>query len=605
MCGIIGSVKKDIREAIHLLSHRGPDAFSVYQDESLSIGHTLLSIRGSVEESIQPKYHPESPWVLAFNGQIYNTNEIIRNNLSYDHARIDNDVDTNILYELIKQKGWDFIEYIQGMFAIVLYHKTEKVIRIFRDYSGQKPIYFSTNNNYLSFSSEINPILKLTSVSKIEPDAVAISCMLGYLPGRKTLFKNIFKVLPGECVEYDLLKRHLKTYQFKMPSVGYSQSLSPTEVIKDTISKHLLGQHKVAINLSGGLDSSIIYYEMNRLDYKPISYSTFFDLSNNFRDRYNEDAVLAKRLAHYYNREHREIFVTRQQYIDSFIVSYARIEEPNYNMAIPVYYLTAQTEGISGDKQRIVLSGDNGDEIFGGYSHYSKNFLYDRLNFPVIRQIVSLWKNRKRSLSLNYFKTLHLWFSLRGWFPKFCYLSIQEQKSILDQLDSSFDDHLKHFPNKNCSIWRMMMLERFLWLSNENFIRSDKLFMSQSIEMRSPFGYIPLQKFFDKRINSSQYINQKQNKLYLRELYKDKLPTFILQKKNKTGWASPIRDEWYDQKTKDLFIGIIDDFTNKDSDLIDWKSVKLSIESSNAHPGKDVHLYLSLAILSNKFGLEI
>ncbi len=606
MCGIIGSEKKEIWEAIRLLNHRGPDALNIYQDESLSIGHTLLSIRGTVKESVQPKFETDSPWVLAFNGQIYNTNEIKKNKISKINPYFKGDVDTNILFELIKQEGWKFIEYIQGMFVIVLYHKTEKKIRIYRDYSGQKPIYFSTQNNHFKFSSEIKAILKLsTAALQIEPDAVALSSMIGYLPGRKTIMKDIFKVLPGECVEYDLVEKQLKTYQFKLPSTGYLQIQSPSEVIKDTIGKHLLGQYQVAINLSGGLDSSVIYHEINQLDYNPISYSTFFDLSSTLNERYNEDAVLAKKLAATYNKEHREIFVTKQNYLDCFIGAYSTIEDPNYNMNLPVYYFTALKEGKSGDNQRIVLSGDSGDEVFGGYPHYSKNQLYDRVNVPLLRNLVKVWKNRNQRLSLNYFKTFDLWFSLRGWNPRFVKLSEQKQNLYLYFLNSAFQDYIKEFNAQSCSIWRMMMLERFLWLSNENFIRSDKLYMSQSIEIRNPFGYTPLQNYFDKRISSKQYINSKQNKLFLRDLYKNTLPPFILNKKNKTGWTAPIRDEWYDHKTKDLFISIVDKFTNKDSDLINWKSVRISISKTNIHPGKDIHLYLSLAILANKYGVDI
>ena len=156
MCGINGITKNDpkiIRKANNLINHRGPDFTDIFSNSRVAIGHALLSIRSeNISESAQPLFSDDCPWVLAFNGQIYNTAD-----LKSDHLRgtkyCDSDLDTIILYGIIRKYGWRFIEYIEGMFAISLYNRDENILRIYRDPSGQKNIYYS-QSEVLSLSAQ-------------------------------------------------------------------------------------------------------------------------------------------------------------------------------------------------------------------------------------------------------------------------------------------------------------------------------------------------------------------------------------------------------------------------------------------------------------------
>ena len=164
----------------------------------MTLGHTLLSIRGDLGRSQQPVYDKLSPWVLAFNGQIYNTTELAQ---GLDGDWENETLDTIILYEVIKEYGWDFIRRIQGMYAMAVYNCHEKRLRLYRDASGQKPVYYCCNKAKLIFASEIKAILEDSSIQR-EPDQEGIqwAARAGYIPSRHTMLECIKKLLLERCL---------------------------------------------------------------------------------------------------------------------------------------------------------------------------------------------------------------------------------------------------------------------------------------------------------------------------------------------------------------------------------------------------------------------
>ena len=607
MCGINGSTvwHEKITQANQILKHRGPDFSGIYQDKNISIGHTLLSIRGSIEDSKQPIFDNEYPWVLAFNGQIYNTDHIskVLNNSGIKSSVMD--VDSYLVFKLICQFGWKFTEYIQGMFSIALYNKQEEIIKIYRDHSGQKNLYYIYDKKSFSFSSEIKSLKLLSSSSfSLNKTAVQSASMFGYFFGQETFVNNIHKLLPGECIEYDVKKKTIFKSLSPINYSGYSTNLSPRHVIKDVIGKHMLGRHSPAINLSGGIDSSIIYHEMCNQGYKPISYTTYFHSKGRVAKEFNDDSFLAKKMAIERNGDHREIEISSNDYLDNFVKAYEVVEEPNYNMSLPIYFYLSNIQGSSGDRKRIVLSGDGGDEVFGGYHHYLKSKTYNRLTRLGLNKFLQFYKQRNNNFKLDFSQDFDRWFSNRGWNPSFIKISLDEKNQYIQEANKSFLSYKHLFKDKKTPVWGSMLVDRFFWLANENFIRSDKIFMKNSIEMRCPFGYLPLWEYFDSMIPNQQYINKYKNKLFVRKIYENILPPYILNKARKTGWRAPITSDWYDAKTKELFIDIIDSYTNMDSSIVNWKALRNHIAKSNTHPGKQIHFYLSLAINSHALGIE-
>lgn len=595
MCGLNGFNRQDealLRRMNESISYRGPDFSGVYFDEQISMGHLLLSIREKKELSQQP-YMDNPEWILLFNGQIFNTNELKKNLDSIDKER--SDLDTHILYQSILQHKWEFISKIQGMFAIALYNSKEKVVRLYRDPSGQKHIYYYYKDGEFIFSSEIKSILQHNNVDKsVDEEAVLVATSLGYIPGEKTIFKFIHKVAPSQEITFNLNKKGIENSFYKSGSPKYFQG-DFSEAIEQLVNEHLQSKEKVALNLSGGLDSSILLHEMSRVGHDIDTYSTIFDGAN---PKYNTDAQLAQKLARDYKTRHHEILVTKDSYLNRLLKAYALIEEPNFNISLPAYLQTAETEGIHGDKNRVILSGNGGDEIFGGYPHYWQSARMENQIRILTPLGFNLIKNYRNKTNFNYHDINERWLSYR----LFNYRNKSKDKFVISYIKESMYMLETLYGLKDGDVYATMLRDRFLWMPGENFVQADKLYMSQSIELRSPFSYHPFRLYADSKLKKEDYINENSNKLFLRNLYRNKLPAYITERTDKTGWRSPLVD-WYDDSFKNKFLEIIGD--KSDTRLIKWSEIRRIIGEGDKWPGKHIHLYLSLAILSNMYNIEL
>lgn len=601
MCGINGYIKRggnitSIEDMNKALIHRGPDYAGTYEDETIALGHTLLSIRETPDLSHQPYTKENSPWVLLFNGQLYNT-AALKKEIGKEFSGVD--LDTSLLFGIIEKYGWDFIYYIQGMFAIALYNKVEGVIRIYRDPSGQKNLYYYQKNDAFIFSSEIKSILSHTIDKEMDEEAVMVSVHIGYIPGNKTIFKHIKKLDPSEYVHYSLTKNELRNEYYKSEAKEYYPE-NFEKAFEILVEEHLQSKEKVALNLSGGLDSSLILHEMSGQRKEIHTYTTFFDIENG-GEKFNRDALLARKLAHDYKTDHHEIVVSKKSFLQNLTESFSIIEEPNFNISLPVYLQTAKIEGMQGDKNRVILSGDGGDEIFGGYPHYQESLRMEKQIKLLSPFIFNRIKNYRNNTDFNFANIDERWFFFRDFY--FRAMLQDSSKDVLTYLKKSIAPLVDMYGNKKDAVYQTMLRDRFLWMPGENFIRSDKLYMSQSVEMRSPLSYHPFRLFCDKKLRTTDYVDKSGNKLFLRNLYSGKLPDYITKRPDKTGWSSPV-SLWYDKEYKKVFLEILQSVKNNHS-LIDWQKVIKRVEENETWPGKYIHLYLSLAILSKKFNVEI
>jgi asparagine synthase (glutamine-hydrolysing) len=597
MCGINGfnfSDEKLIEKMNSKIAHRGPDFLGSYVDSSVSLGHALLSIRTDTNHLIkQPmRTSPESNWHFVFNGEIYNVKELIE---KFKLSRSPQESDTLILSDLINQLGWGFVEHIQGMFSIAVYNAAEKKIRIYRDHSGQKVIYFYHKDENFIFSSEIKALLISTDIDKeIDADAIQIGSDLGYIPGEKTIFKYIKKVNIGESVEFDLNSKLLSKEIFNLPKNLTSKQNLP-KFLSENIQIHFQSSQKMAINLSGGIDSTAILGHAIKYQKNLNCYTTDFESRDNY-----EEFQMAENLSKDFNFKLNKVLFTKKMYLDSLESAYAAIEEPNYNNAIPLYYLVAQREGAQGDRNRVVFSGDGGDELFGGYFYYlnSNNEINRRARF-FPKLIFNLIKNWKNKTSLDYFNPVHRYLV----FKKFRSNYVRGNFDTVNYLQAIFDRYKNFYSYKHSDIFNSMILDRLFWLAGECFIRNDKLYMSQSIELRAPFAYPPTRVAADHCLTDKDYFSNGFNKSFARQWLRSFIPDYIALRKSKVGWNLPLQD-WYDEDFKQAFIGHLEKMSGK-TGIVDWKSIVRKIESSPKWPGKEIHFYISLAIVANHFGLDI
>jgi len=596
MCGIIGFTFNNeelLLKGLGSIKHRGPDADNTYLDKYISLGHSLLSIRGEVAQSIQPIKEPISDWLLAFNGQIYNLDHL-KSLLLKDFSH--ENLDTKILYELIKVYEWDFIDHIEGMYSIFLMNIQTEEIRLYRDSSGQKPLYYSFIDQNLFFSSEIKGLLSMGINKEIDFDCVSYFLHLGYLPGSKSIFKNINRLMPGEVLHFNKRKRmlHIEKIDFFKKSIDAFSFSDISEDLITLLDLHLQSKTKVSINLSGGMDSASLLWAAEK------SNKNINALTTRFVDaprEYNEEVNLASKLCKNLGIQHEILDISKENFIDNYIEGYETLEEPNGNVAIPLYLITAKYHKQMNNT--VVISGDGGDETWGGYKHHYESQKLDNRKFKFINKLKPQnFIKRKTYLDLSNFKERYIYY--RSSLSSFS----QNKMSLLKDY---FHDEFKYLDDidefKKLSITQQMFcLERLTWLAEENFMRSDKIYMSQSIEVRAPLAFQVFRNNFSNKFKVNNLWSDNFSKYPLRASLNNKLMDEINWRKAKVGWKAPIQERWYDDDFRNLYMDIL---PNENSTNILWKDLRRLVEKSNNYPGKVINYYISLAILKNRYNLDI
>ena len=581
MCGIICISKKfnqKFAKTFELLKHRGPDFQKFVNWDDLIIGHNLLQIRGELNDSKQPKYSKHNRFILCFNGQIYNTSEL-KQKFSIT-ARTD--LDTEILLEVINKNGLNFINHIKGMFAILVYDTKTKNIHLFRDPSGQKHLYYYVKENNLIICSEIKPIINILENFHYDDKNLISSLIIGYPIDKFTLFKNINKVLPGQHLIINQ-KKQIHKNLFKQYTENFDGE-SPADVINRTVCNHLQTKKKIALNLSGGLDSSVLLFETLKINSNISLFSTKFETDNTI---YNNDYNLAKETANYYGLDLHTTNITFDDYLNKFEKSFSHIEEINRNINNPAYYINFINQ--KKNNFRSIISGDGGDEIFIGYDYYRRINLKKKIfdYFKISKMISSfLWFNeyvryeiKKRYFNINLYnlKKKYLIFS-----------NFINSKNFYENFYNSKIDYTSKY---------FCFLDQFNWLPNEVFVSNDKLGMQNNLEVRSPFCDLDLRRYFLKRMEKKNFLT-KVNKPEIRDIYGNKLPKHILSNTKKTGWSIP--REWL--LRNELVEKILSFIPDTDCDIFKWSNLKNDIKKNKINlQNKQIYSLISLSIIKKNF----
>lgn len=519
--GIFWPSKESMSKMIEQANHRGPDGNGQWNDEHITLGHNLLSIVDDVKASTQPWIHND--YVLVYNGEIYNYKEL----QSTINHQFKTNTDTEVLVAGIEQYGKSFIHKLDGMYAFACYNKKTKKLIIARDSNGAKPFYYCNFNNRFVFSSEIKSILSLGFPRKVSKEGFKHYYHSGLVAGYLTMFDGIKKLVPGEIIEIDLATNTKQSTNVNndriIPFDGNVKDIPDLlrEKLKKAVEMTLMGRREIGLFLSGGLDSSSIFYELvNSSKTKPNTFSTRF-VEPHEHSNYNEDANLAKMLSEKFNSNHKEVIIGEQEWIDNLEKCVLALEEPRQGKSFPAYYATNKLLADNG--MTVTLSGDGGDELLAGYKHHQIPIVRTddrtfRKKFEMLRSGHKGLKNKDLNINVN-----EQWDYLMSWLPK----------------GNLTGDSLNDF----------LYIECLQVLSEDFLIRNDKLGMAFSMEARFPMMCNVFRDFIrsipgiEKVSNDFLRVNHSlHNKHLLRKAYSGKLPDNII-KKVKSGWRSPT-DDW-------------------------------------------------------------
>ena len=385
MCGITGFISTQLsnpKEVIHsmigTLLHRGPDNTSIWNDlNGVNMAHSRLSILDLSESGNQPILSKSGRYVMVFNGEIYNYQELKKKIDSLINIQWSGSSDSEILVELIDYFGIkEALIKTRGMFAISVWDVKEKKLTLARDRLGEKPLYYGWQNNSFVFGSELKSLQKFPGFKKeIDRGALALYLRYNSIPAPHSIFKNIYKLSPGGIISIGLdLKRNKETFYWSTieeANISKRETFSGSYLSAvDTLQSKLSGAVNSQMNadvplgafLSGGVDSSTIAALMQEKSSKKVK--TF---SIGFEDsRYNE-AEHAKSVANHLGTDHHDMYVTSKDALNVLPLLPDMFDEPFADSSqIPMYLVSK----IAKSKVTVCLSGDGGDELFGGYNRY-------------------------------------------------------------------------------------------------------------------------------------------------------------------------------------------------------------------------------------------
>ncbi len=532
MCGIFGHTnfnKKNIqhsRNALDTLSHRGPDQWSDWSDEDIYMGHRRLSILDISDNGKQPMFDENNTVVISVNGEIYNYKEL-REELYEFKFKSESDSEV-VLYGFKKWGIEKLLSKIEGMYSISIYDVKSKDIYLIRDRVGIKPLYYSFIKDTLAWGSELKSLQYFHKNNSLDIDKTALYDFLtyNYIPEPKTPYKNVYKLEPGSYLRFNLRSGSLSINKYWSLSVKFNNSnLSECadkirNIIDESVSSHLVSDVPVGFFLSGGMDSSIVVSTSSKFTKQLNTYSI------GYKDNEKDETEYALLVSEKFKTKHSVKYLESKDISSLFSKLKSWYDEPfSDTSAFPTYYVSEFARKDS----TVVLTGDGGDEIFGGYVWYNsiwneskklKNIFIDKFNPTLsdnniftlyIKHISGLTKEEK-------FEYRKLW-----------------------NIPRDYDDYwyIRKYYKKDLPLrTRLQYMDFNTYLPSDILTKVDRVSMSVALEVRVPLQSRKLIEYMFTVPEEIKYLNGELKGL-LKYAYKDILPNKIINRAKK-GFSIPL-----------------------------------------------------------------
>lgn len=565
MCGINGSIhrtnlaeqdiRKEIQEMNDKIIHRGPDDDGVYAyskgDIAVGMGMRRLAII-DLSSGNQPMYSDDMSIALVFNGEIYNYLQL-RNTLEQEGVIFKTHSDTEVILRLYEREGVSSFKKLDGMFAFSIHDKNLNRLFIARDFFGEKPLYYANSEYGFYWASELKSIIRvLPQKPEISKDGINYFLRLSYIPAPFTIYEGIKKLEANHYLEYNLEDGSLKIREISAYSYPSKQKISfdeakqkTRELVLETVDSRSISDVPLGTFLSGGVDSSIVSLCLARSkDSKINTFSIGFD-----KDRYDEtdkSRVVAKLIG----SKHQEFIIREEEFKDRIHDILVNFDEPfSDTAALPTELLSRKTR----EQVTVALTGDGGDEVFGGYNKYYIGKMNKRYQSFIPKGLHKAVKNmaevvlkdpndqRGRFKALKFLNAVD--YDGQFYWDIISLNNSQEQLSeilkpelIVNHLFKPYKDRLKI--ESPTSLTDFRLVDWVLSLEGGMLAKVDRTSMMNSLECRAPFLNKKLWDFTNSL--PEQYLLNGWNKKYLlKEAFREDFPKDFLENK-KQGFASPV-----------------------------------------------------------------
>lgn len=593
MCGINGFnfINEGlIREMNETTKHRGPDDVGMFLSAGYSLGHNRLSIIDLSSSGHQPMHGASKRYTIVYNGEIFNFPDIKNELIAKGYAFVSH-TDTEVIVCAYEEWGHQCLEKFNGMFAFAILDNQTGRLFVARDRVGIKPLYYYSKDGVFIFSSEVKAILKHAIDKSLNKDALNIYFRLLYVPAPLTMWEHIYKLEPGHHAFVEKGKVTIERYwRIEEKPLFHDRNYIESEISRllcDSVKMQLMSDRPVGIFLSGGVDSTIIAGVASSFSKKIKTFSVGFEKTAQ-AEKYNNDVKIARETARHFGTTHHEYIVSAKDIENNLEDTVYHMDEPISNHIQTVNLLLARA---ASKEVAVVLGGDGGDELFGGYERYYYNHLIDY--FQRIPKIV-----RYNVISENFFgllgkKDFYTTLNAPAGVARYLRFFAQKEEQVGLFLRPEYNNpaatpkwyeklYFNRVDAKNFTR-QFMRTDLMSWLPSESLVRSDKMSMASGLEQRVPFLDHRLVEFAD-RIPLEYKIGGKgmrtwktgmgyKGKDILKKAMSPYLPDFVLNQP-KWGWFSPAA-KWLRGDLKNYAEEVLSSsYCNGTKDILDFNAIQ-------------------------------
>jgi len=605
MCGITGGVgisapNKGLLDAqLKSIEHRGPDDKGTYLSQEISLGMCRLAIV-EVAAGKQPASDASEKIHIVWNGEIYNYREL-RAELEQRGVQCRDSSESEVVINLYLEFGLGFINKLNGMFAIAIHDLRDKSLHLIRDRMGKKPLWIShQNDGTLFFASEVRALMLARPDRTLRSDAIAEVMQYGYINAPHSAFNEIAQVPPASVLTWHAGKTSTKKYwepDFDTKvQIPYEEALGVTKkLIEESVSRRLISERPLGSFLSGGYDSTIVTAYMAKLmDTRVHTYSIGFHSA-----QFNE-AHHAKQVARYLDTQHHEEILSPDPALVVEKISHV-LDQPFADSSIVPTFLLAK---FASENLVVALSGDGGDEIFGGYDRYLAAPILQALN-PILRltkfgldltKIPLLINKRKISRAGSQMKPMSTlaerYFSIQSLTQRGALKRLLNQTILTDAISVDFISHFNQGKNLT-KLDQLVRSDLSYYLPGDILTKVDIATMANGLELRSPMLDVNVVEW-GISLPSKYKIKGFETKHILKDVARSLVPANLIDRP-KMGFGIP-RAEWLRTGMREMVIDTLTDTTATQRGWFNKLEVSKVIDIHMAGEDKDNLLWPMLML---------
>ncbi len=552
MCGILGGTSPayGFNTAVESLSHRGPDSSRVVPNQDLTLGFTRLAVIDPHPRADQPMASPDGKVWIVFNGEIYGYKRL-RNELVTLGCQFATASDTEVILYAYLTWGDDFIHRIDGMFAIAIHDLRLRQLKLFRDRIGIKPLFYFFNGKEFAFSSELKGIVHLCRDENLTHDETAIFDFLTYtyIPEPKTLYENVFKLPPAHLLVFNLADKSIvetrRYWRLEVPADTRETNVRDAGdelrvVLRESVQDQLVADVPVGCFLSGGIDSSIVVAVAASLKAELETFTIGFE------DATYDEVPYAKKIAKHFQTKENCKTLSKVEANEMLEKLKSWYDEPFADTSAFATYLVSR---FARQQVTVVLTGDGGDEVFGGYRRFDQFRIlakFPRWENVRIKDLLSRMRYRTpyRSRLNKFVSGLEMTFSnplssyglIMGDFPLHKKCQYARELGIPGDYEP-FWYFKKYYREDLPPLTRMQYLDLHTYLPSDVLTKVDRSSMAVSLEARVP---LLSTKIVELMFSLPEHVRYHENSLkgLLKYAYQDEFPRDYF-KRRKMGFTVP------------------------------------------------------------------